>query len=406
MRVSHSSLETFKQCPYKYKLNKIDNLPEPKSEEAVFGTYLHYVLQWFFENDHRKITLKDLLSFYETHFNEIKFFDIKSNKERGLNNFYFDEGLMMLKNFYQNNNFNDITILGLESNFELTLEEENKKIHIVSGIIDRLSKINNVYEVVDYKTGKRLPTQKNVDQNNQLSIYAMATINKWPKINLEKLKLSLYFLRHGEQIYTKRTLDDLEATKHQILKTIKTIENEKIFPPKPTVLCNWCGYKNICPVFKNCQTKNTLPDEANIKQLINKYFLLHNKKRIIEKEIDQIKSQVDNFLVNKDLYKIESEGGSFEINDKEICFYEWKKVKDILKPLGKWNQLIRIDESEFKKIMREIPEDIREKIECCKKIKNKIKIVTTTNIKDTKIFKNGDLNKNLQSKIYDDFLDI
>ena len=85
---------------------------------------------------------------------------------------------MMLKNFYQNNNFHELTVLGLESDFELEIKEPNDKSHIVSGIIDRISKINNHYEVVDYKTGKRLPSQKNVDENNQLSIYALATINK------------------------------------------------------------------------------------------------------------------------------------------------------------------------------------------------------------------------------------
>ncbi len=363
------------------------------------------MLQWFFENDPHKIGLKGLLSFYETHFSEIKYFDIKANKEKPLNSFNFDEGIMMLKNFYQNNNFHELTVLGLESDFELEIKEPNDKSHIVSGIIDRISKINNHYEVVDYKTGKRLPSQKNVDENNQLSIYALATINKWPKIDLDKLNLSLYFLRHGEQIYTKRTKDDLENTKHQILKIIKSIENEKIFPPKPTILCNWCGYKNICPAFRNYHQKETPKDEANIKDLINKYFILHDKKLILEKEIDQIKSRVDNFLITKNLYKVESEQGLFEINDKDICSYTWKEVRAILQPLGKWSGLIRVDKDAFKKVMREIPEDIRNQIEQCKNINKQIKVVTATKIKDTKLFKDGDINKNIQSKIYDDFTD-
>ncbi len=405
MRVSHSSLETFKQCPHKYKLGKIDKLIEPKSEAAVFGTYLHYVLQWFFENDPKKISLKDLLSFYEAHFGEIKYFDLKSNKEKNLNGFNFDEGIMMLKGFYQNNHFDKLTVLGLESPFELEIKEPNNNLHIVSGIIDRISKINNHYEIVDYKTGKRLPTQKNVDDNNQLSIYAMAVINKWPKIELDKLDLSLYFLRHQEHLKTKRNIDDLEKTKYQIIKTIKDIEKEKIFPPKPTILCNWCGFKNICPAFRNYQQKEIPKDEQSTKHLINKYFTLHDKKRILEKEIDKIKCQIDNFLVQKKLFKLESDEGCFEINDKEIYTYEWKKIKEILQPLDKWNGLIKIDKESFNDIMREIPEDTRKQIETCKKVKNKVKIVKTTNKKDTKLFTNGDINKNIHAKVYDDFSD-
>ncbi len=407
MRISHSAMETFKQCPYKYKLNQIDKIPEPKSEESVFGSYLHYILQWFFENNYNKISLKDLLSYYEKHWPEIKYFDNKTQKEKPMSNFFFEEGIMMLKNFYQKNGHKDVTIISLEAPFEISLTDQNDQIHIVSGIIDRIQKTDTRYEVMDYKTGKRLPTQTKVDQNNQLSIYALAFLDKWPDIKIKDLDLSLYFLKFGEILKTKRTKEELEETKNKILKIIKDIQKEKSFCPKPTILCGWCGYKNICPVFKHYQPKPEIEkDEMNIKNLMDKYFALHQKRRNLEKEIEQIKTKVDNYLVNKNLYKIESNEGCFELNDREDCVFEWKKVKDILKPLGKWTQLIKIDQTEFNKIMREIPENIRNEINNCKIIKNKTKVVTATHKSENNIFKNGDINKNIQSRIYDDFTDI
>ena len=407
MRISHSAMETFKQCPYKYKLNQIDKIPEPKSEESVFGSYLHYILQWFFENNYNKISLKDLLSYYEKHWPEIKYFDNKTQKEKPMSNFFFEEGIMMLKNFYQKNGHKDVTIISLEASFEISLTDQNDQIHIVSGIIDRIQKTDTRYEVMDYKTGKRLPTQTKVDQNNQLSIYALAFLDKWPDIKIKDLDLSLYFLKFGEILKTKRTKEELEETKDKILKIIKDIQKEKSFCPKPTVLCGWCGYKNICPVFKHYQPKPEIEkDEMNIKNLMDKYFALHQKRRNLEKEIEQIKTKVDDYLVNKNLYKIESNEGCFELNDREDCVFEWKKVKDILKPLGKWTQLIKIDQTEFNKIMREIPESIRNEINNCKIIKNKTKVVTATHKSENNIFKNGDINKNIQSRIYDDFTDI
>jgi len=83
----------------------------------------------------------------------------------------------MLKNFYQKNGHKDVTILGLETPFEISLIDNNT-IHIISGIIDRIQKTETQYEIMDYKTGKRLPTQSKVDQNSQLSIYALAFLNK------------------------------------------------------------------------------------------------------------------------------------------------------------------------------------------------------------------------------------
>jgi len=87
---------------------------------------------------------------------------------------------MMLKNFYQKNDHKDITILGLEIPFEITIQDPINKdhLHIISGIIDRIQKKDDRYEIMDYKTGKRLPSQNKVDQNSQLSIYALAFLDK------------------------------------------------------------------------------------------------------------------------------------------------------------------------------------------------------------------------------------
>jgi len=407
MRISHSAMETFKQCPYKYKLNQIDKIKEPKSKEAVFGSYLHHILQWFLENNFQTISLKDLLSYYETHWPEIKYFDIKSQTEKSLDNIFFETGIKILKDFYKKDNYKDTTILGLETPFEISLTDKNNQIHIVSGIIDRIQKTDNHYEIMDYKTSKRLPTQYQVDKNNQLSIYALGFLNQWPKIKIKDVNLSLYFLKFGEIIKTKRTLDQLEQTKQVILDIINKIQKEKVFPPKPTILCNWCGYKNICPAFKHYQPKPIIEkDEAKVKNLMDKYFTLNQKKETIEKEIDLLKTKIDNYLLNNELYKLESEEGSFELNNKEDCVFEWKKVREILKPLNKWTKLIKIDQIEFKKIMREIPEDIRQQINSCKIVKKKIKIVTPIHKQENNVFKNGDINKDINNKIYDDFTDI
>jgi hypothetical protein len=55
---------------------------------------------------------------------------------------------------------------------------------------------------------------------------------------------------------------------------------------------------------------------------MDKYFTLHQKKQNLEKEIDSIKTKVDNYLVAKNLYKLESDQGSFELSDKEDYVYE------------------------------------------------------------------------------------
>jgi len=65
MKVSYSSIEAFKNCPQKYKFSEIEKIKEPKSREAVFGSYIHEVLHWFYEQDPNFPTLDELLDYYK-----------------------------------------------------------------------------------------------------------------------------------------------------------------------------------------------------------------------------------------------------------------------------------------------------------------------------------------------------
>jgi len=49
-----------------------------------------------------------------------------------------------------------------------------------------------------------MPSQKEVDSNLQLALYALGLKRKWPKVDLEQLRLSLYFLKFNEKIETKK----------------------------------------------------------------------------------------------------------------------------------------------------------------------------------------------------------
>ena len=60
-----------------------------------------------------------------------------------------------------------------------------------------------------------------------MSIYQLGLLKKWPHIDSDKIKLSFYFLKHGEKISTSRTKEQMEETRNFILDTIRDI-NEKI----------------------------------------------------------------------------------------------------------------------------------------------------------------------------------
>ncbi len=84
--------------------------------------------------------------------------------------------------------------------FRFTVEVEGVPI---AGTIDRLDRIpGGGYEIIDYKTNRRLPPMSRVEQDLQLSIYWLAAQQVW---GIEPEKLTLYFLLPGQRMTTTRT---------------------------------------------------------------------------------------------------------------------------------------------------------------------------------------------------------
>ncbi len=398
MRISYSLLDTFKQCPYKYKLLAIDKIKEPKNPDLAFGSYIHYILHWFYSHKPQTITLKELLGFYEQNWSDVKYTDLETKREVNLNNVYYEEGKETLETFYKSNkeknNFNDSLIIGLETKFESVIQDKNQNTHILSGVIDRVDKIGNEeFEIIDYKTNRTLPSFRDVQKNQQLALYGIGVKQLWPNITTDRLNFSLYLLKFNEKITIKKTNDDLEQAKEEIINTIKEIESINEFSPKPSKRCSWCGFKDICPVFKELYTKS-LPSDAEIKAAVDRYFILQEKKVNIEKEMKSIENKIDVYLKENNLIRIHGDNGYFTKTEKEESTYDWTKVKNILEPLGKWDKIISINKTKFNEVLKEIPQEIREKIEQTKYNKKVYKIIQATNYNALSPFQNGDINYN------------
>lgn len=386
MRISYSSLESFKQCPLKYKFSQVDKIKEPKSKEAVFGSYIHKVLKWFYQKDPHFPTLDTLLDYYKEYWpssaknkesrpKESEGFEWQNTDEE---NSYFKEGIRILEEYYKINIPQQTSILDLETRFEAIIDENPDKPngkHILTGVIDRVDKLpDGKIEIIDYKTSKRVASQKDVDSNDQLSLYAIGLKSRWPRINMENLSLSLYFLKFNEKIETQRTEEDLEKSKKNIIDLIHKIEKSK-FEPHPSTLCGWCGYRNICPVWKHLYESEieSKIDGEDIKEKVDEYFQLKEKKEKIEEELENLKNLIDVYCHQKGLKRVFGENGYFAHTTINKVSYNLKKLKEVLEPLGKWEEILGVNQKKLNKVLKEIPQELRDKIKQAEKIEKEYK---------------------------------
>ncbi|MDD5032620.1 MAG: PD-(D/E)XK nuclease family protein [Candidatus Pacebacteria bacterium] len=349
MRISYSSLETYKSCPKKFKYQELDKIKVPKSIEAAFGTAVHSALKKMFERTPLYPTLDEISGFFIDAWKE-KLLKINPEKvSESAQKAYTEEGLVLLKNFYKKNppwNFNAVE---LESRFETVLEDSKTgERHTLSGIIDRIDKSpeSDAYEIIDYKTSKKMPSQESLDKNLQLSIYGLGLLQKWPRLKPENIKLSLYFLPHNEKTETRRTTEQLAKTKTAILETINEIQelikDNKEFIPLPSGLCGWCGYKKMCPMWRHLYKEQSEKQKtkSEIEQAIDEYFELKDETLKNNRKLKAIQADVIKFMNQEKVERVFGGPGYLTRLIQERTSVDSAKAKKILEEINRLEEVI------------------------------------------------------------------
>jgi hypothetical protein len=159
-------------------------------------------------------------------------------------------------------------------------------------------------------------------------------------------------------------------------------------------LCGWCGYRNICPIWRHFyeNEKSNHLNDIDIKEKIDKYFTLKKEKEKLEQELLELKNLIDVYCHKKGLKRVFGENGYFSHTVYNKISYDIPKLKEILEPLEKWEEIIEINAKKLKKVLKEIPADLRKKIKETEKIEEKFKCLSTNHISKKEIeeqFKNN-----------------
>lgn len=377
MRTSYSAIQTYLQCPQRYEFQEIKKIRVPKGKEAIFGTLIHSTLHYMFQQDPLFPTLDEVVAYFRERWPALETLNadaahdpLKQPWSEEDEKAYFEQGVKMLKRFYEKNAPWNFHIVDLESRFELALaDEKTNETHVLAGIIDRIDKTpEGAYEIIDYKTGRRMPSQNSLDQDLQLSLYSLGLQKRWPHLNAEEIKLSLYFLRHEEKLSTAVNIETAEKTKMHILKTIAEIQErvkaDKDFEPIPSALCNWCGYRPMCPAWRHLYKKETDPllaaDEADA--VIEKYLELKKTEKQLEQEINILQDQIKAYMEQEKLTRVFGKEGMISKKLIQRYAYDLEKIKALLSPLNKWEAILKADETKLKQVLKELPENIRNAI--------------------------------------------
>lgn len=245
--LSASSIGTFHQCPLKFRYNKIDKIPDVSGEAAVMGNFVHDVLEALYKLPAEERTIENARELAKKVWDEIwveqATSSVKNSEEVRL---FRWRSWFCIENLWSLEDPQKLEPAGLE--FEISGDIEGVT---VKGFIDRYSILKDGKSLVvsDYKTGKTPRPQYQGDKFFQLNLYAYML----GEMGIGEVKeIELLYLKDGVRLkktVTKRESKDMVEhvieTKKQVDECCKTGE----FEARKSILCDWCSYQNICPMF-------------------------------------------------------------------------------------------------------------------------------------------------------------
>jgi DNA helicase-2/ATP-dependent DNA helicase PcrA len=239
--LSYSQINTFKMCPLHYKLRYILKVPTPTSPALILGQSVHDALKDFYKYLMRdgSWSKQKLLDYLLKNWNSVGFGSRKQEKAS------LKVAKEYLSNFFDKEKNREFNTKAVEEMFRFPVTSTL----LVGGRIDRIDLLQDGrIEIIDYKTSDKVPEQKKVDKELQLTIYALAASEVRHPFLLkqpDEILLSLYYFSEQKKITTTRTLKQLIETKEEIIDIARQIE-ESDFACSGSNWCKKCEYRLYC----------------------------------------------------------------------------------------------------------------------------------------------------------------
>lgn len=250
MTWSFSRLNSFYNCAYEFYMHYVEC---NKSENGFFGEYgslIHKILEKYAKGE---LSLFDLNSYYEEHFNIDIQHQAPPNKFTDIRQSYYDKGIDYLNNI--DLDLDNYEILGVEKEVRFKIKDKD-----FIGYIDLLVKDKSTNEIIiiDHKSasikilknGKisKSDQQHFLEFQRQLYLYSIPILKDYGSVS--KLRWNMF--KDQKWIEIPWTQEGYDEAIKWAEDTLDLIANEKLWFPNPDYYyCHYlCGQRNHACQYK------------------------------------------------------------------------------------------------------------------------------------------------------------
>lgn len=353
MRLSYTSLSTYENCPAKFKFQYIDKAPGKPAPALSFGDSLHQALYHF---HNRPIPIAPKIE--ELHELLDAVWNAEGYRDEGEEASYLEHGHQVLEQYYADNADQFQVPVALEHRFSLDLDGVR-----FNGVIDRMDRLpGGGYEIIDYKTNRRLPPQQRIDEDLQLSVYSLAAQEIW---GITPERLTLYFLLPGQRMSTTRTQHDADALREKIATTAARIEAEK-FEPRENPLCDWCDFQHLCPIFRQrYEEDGAIDQDARMGEIVDEWVAVKRRIRQDYRRLDELVPVINAFCDEHNYRRLFSQdGAAIDRQVQHVTQPDDATLREILEPRGLFDQIVSVDPKRLQALIEtgSLPPDVEDAV--------------------------------------------
>ncbi len=251
---SNSRLNAYENCPLQYRLRYIDQVEVPRREsvEAFLGKRVHEALEFLYRSLESgwRPSVTDIVAHFREAWEREWTDAIHVVRAGETVAGYKRIGEECLTRYYRRHEpFDRGRTVDVEMLVSYSLDPD-RDLHI-QGYIDRLVDLGGGnYEIHDYKTARRLPTQDKLNEDRQLALYQIGVMQRFPDVR--SVKLVWHYLAHDNMLESTRSPEDLRTLRRKVITLVEVIERATAagrLPARVTPLCSWCEYKPVCPAW-------------------------------------------------------------------------------------------------------------------------------------------------------------
>ncbi len=241
MRLSATRVATYRTCPRQYRYRYVDGLPTLLTPQLAFGRVVHETLCALHQaciEGARRITDDMAIREFRRRWwvlasEEPTLFSDDAKMRHG----YRVLGEDILRGYVAEFGSKPLPV-AVEFPFEVPWERET-----IVGFVDRVDEVDGGIEVREFKTGKRKPSRKELDDDLQLLLYTHAV---GEALGLPVRRAVYHHLRSASSVSTDRDESTCREQVNDVLGRVVPAIRAGRHPPRSGWWCRFCDYRHMC----------------------------------------------------------------------------------------------------------------------------------------------------------------